>query len=144
MSKLKIVGKNDLKIESPIQRLKRKRQPKRKKVGPSKFITSDLGTRLREWRKREKLNLTQLAKKLRIGITTISEIETNKSLPSAETLASLHIHTNLNILWLMFREGKMFQEQSENQVVQAIRPAKPKKVVKKTIFNMTLAELSKR
>ncbi len=126
---------NDESAESPIQQHIQRVKAKRKKAVASKVIKAGLGTRLREWRKAGKLNLSQLAKKLKIGITTISEIENNKTLPSAETLACLHKKTNLNILYLMFKEGDMLQRENEDQVVQAI---KPKKVIKQTIFNMKL------
>ncbi len=106
-------------------------------IPKEKCIKPKMGDRLKEWRKEDKLTLEQLAKKLGIGITTLSEIETNKSLPSAETLASLHKRTNFNILYLMFREGDILKPDKET-VVQAIKQVKPKKVVKKTIFNMKL------
>ena len=76
-------------------------------------IKSDLGERLRRWRKLQKLTLTQLAKKIGTGITTLSEIETNKALPSLETLARLHKKTDINIFWLMFKEGEMTQNSDE-------------------------------
>lgn len=76
-------------------------------------IKSDLGERLRRWRKLQKLTLAQLAKKLGTGITTLSEIETNKALPSLETLARLHKKTDVNIFWLMFKEETMTQNDEE-------------------------------
>jgi transcriptional regulator with XRE-family HTH domain len=129
---------NNSSIESPIARFKKRRQPTPKKVAPSKVIKSGLGDRLREWRKVQKLNLTQLAKKLGTGITTLSEIETNKSLPSVDTLARLHKKTSLNIFYLMFQEGDMLQGEKEDSVVKTIKEKKKKKVVKQTIFNMRL------
>lgn len=123
--------------KSPMQLLKERRAPKRKKV-TSKIINPGMGDRLREWRKAANLNLSQLAKKLGLGITTLSEIETNKSLPSADTLARLYKKTNLDIFWLLFKEGDMLQENTPEEVVRAIRQAQEKKVPKQTIFNMKL------
>ena len=141
---LNVVEENDSNRVSPIQRLKESRKPKRKKFVGSKVIKAGMGDRLKSWRKAAKLNLTQLAKKLGLGITTLSEIESNKSLPSADTLARLHKKTNLNILWLMFQEENMLQDDKKEKVVKAVEPVKPKKVIKKTIFNMTIAELNRR
>jgi transcriptional regulator with XRE-family HTH domain len=135
---LEVTTENNSSTESPIARLKKRRQPRPKKVAPSKVIKSGLGDRLRAWRKRDNLTLDQLAKKLGVGITTLSEIETNKSLPSAETLARLYKKTNLNIFYLMFQEGGMLQGEKEDPVVKAIKEVKKKKEVKQTIFNMKL------
>ncbi len=77
-------------------------------------IKSGFGERLRKWRKLEKLTLERLAKKVGTGITTLSEIETNKALPSIETLARLHKKTNINIFWLMFKEEAMTQNEEDN------------------------------
>lgn len=37
----------------------------------------------------------------------MSDIENNKSLPSADTIAKLYQHTDLNIIWLLTGEGPM-------------------------------------
>lgn len=43
----------------------------------------------------------QLAKLIRISQGSLSDIENCKSLPSADTIAKLYQHTNLNIIWLL-------------------------------------------
>lgn len=90
------------------------------------------------------MNLEQCSKKVKVGVTTLSEIENNKSLPSIETIARFYKKTNLNIFWLIFQEGSPIREKDVNKLVKLIKPEKPKKVIKKTIFNMTLSEISKR
>ncbi len=75
------------------------------------LIKNDLGGRLLIWRKSQKLTLEKLAKQLGTGITTLSEIETNKSLPSIDTLARLYKKSNINIFWLMFKEEEMIKEE---------------------------------
>ncbi len=70
-----------------------------------------LGNRLRFWRKTLPLKGYQLAQKIRISAGSLSEIESNKSLPSADTLAKLVKYSNLNILWLLTGEGVMYREE---------------------------------
>lgn len=74
-----------------------------KKYGAAKF----LGQRLREWRKTLPLKSYQLAKLIHISQGSLSDIENNKSLPSADTIAKLYQHTALNIIWLLTGKGPM-------------------------------------
>lgn len=67
----------------------------------------NLGTRLRQWRKTLPLKSFQLAKLIKISQGSLSDIENNKSLPSADTIAKLYQHTNLNIIWLLLGNGSM-------------------------------------
>jgi len=69
--------------------------------GTAKF----LGDRLRQWRKSVPLRGYQLAKKIGISQGSLSDIENGKSLPSADTIAKLYQHTNLNIIWLLTSKG---------------------------------------
>lgn len=73
-----------------------------------------LGDRLRAWRKSVSLKGYQLAKKINITGPALSELESNKSLPSARTLAQLAKNSNLNILWLLTGEGEMCREEPTN------------------------------
>ncbi|MEC7641506.1 MAG: helix-turn-helix domain-containing protein [Nitrospinota bacterium] len=77
-----------------------------KKIGITKF----LGTRLREWRKASGYKIKQLADIISISQGSLSDLENNKSLPSAETIAKLHRHTDINIFWLMLQKGSMRRE----------------------------------
>ena len=70
-----------------------------------------LGVRLRQWRKSLPLKSYQLAKLIKISQGSLSDIENCKSLPSADTLAKLHQHTNLNIIWLLTSKGPIRKTQ---------------------------------
>ena len=69
------------------------------------MVQEYLGTRLRTWRKSVGLKGFELASKIGISQGSLSEIENNKSLPSAETLAKFYMITNLNIVWLLLGSG---------------------------------------
>ena len=57
--------------------------------------------RLRQWRKWLPFKPYQLAKLIRISQGSLSDIKNCKWLPSADTIAKLYQHTNLNIIWLL-------------------------------------------
>ena len=75
-----------------------------------KCIKPKLGERLKEWRKSQKLTLNEVAAMIDATIGPLSEIENNKSMPSVETVGSFHRNTNLNIMWLLFKEGDMLKK----------------------------------
>jgi transcriptional regulator with XRE-family HTH domain len=77
------------------------------KSGIAKF----LGSRLRQWRKTLPLKSFELAKLIRISQGSLSDIENNKSLPSADTIAKLYQHTDLNIIWLLTGKGPIQKTQ---------------------------------
>ena len=66
-----------------------------------------LGNRLRSWRKNTGKKGYELANLIKVSAASLSEIESNKSLPSATTLAKFSKYTNLNIIWLLTGEGRM-------------------------------------
>ncbi len=74
-----------------------------------------IGSRLRSWRKNVPLKSFQLAQKINITPSSLSDIELNKSLPSADTLAKLTKSTSLNIKWLLTGYGKMDLDISEEE-----------------------------
>ncbi len=63
------------------------------------------GQRLRAWRKSVPLKLMDLSRKIHVSQGSLSDLENDKSLPSATTLANLSIHTDLNIYWLLTGQG---------------------------------------
>jgi len=71
-----------------------------------------LGSRLKLWRNSIPLKGNKLAETLKLSTASLSAIEQNKSLPSADTLAKLLKHTNLDISWLLTGEGKMCRVES--------------------------------
>ncbi len=76
---------------------------KEKKPGAAKY----LGRRLREWRKTIPLKSFELAIIIKISQGSLSDIENDKSLPSADTLAKLYQYTNVNLIWLLTGKGSM-------------------------------------
>jgi transcriptional regulator with XRE-family HTH domain len=79
-----------------------------KKGGAAK----NLGTRLRQWRKTLPLKSFELAKLIKISQGSLSDIENNKSLPSADTIAKLYLYSDLNIIWLLLGKGPMTRDRS--------------------------------
>jgi transcriptional regulator with XRE-family HTH domain len=63
------------------------------------------GTRLRAWRKSVPLKLMQLSKLIKVSQGSLSDLENDKSMPSATTLANLSTYTDLNIFWLLTGNG---------------------------------------
>ncbi len=54
----------------------------------------------------------ELAKLIKISQGSLSDIENEKSLPSADTIAKLYQFTNLNIVWLLTGKGPMTRDES--------------------------------
>jgi len=77
--------------------------------GTAKF----LGHRLRQWRKQIPLKSFELAKLIKISQGSLSDIENNKSLPSADTIAKLYQYTNLNVIWLLTGNGPVLRSEKE-------------------------------
>ncbi len=69
------------------------------------------GQRLRAWRKSVPLKLMELSGKIRVSQGSLSDLENDKSLPSATTLANLSIYTDLNIYWLLTGKGPVHKGQ---------------------------------
>lgn len=72
----------------------------------------NLGTRLRQWRKQLPLKSFELAKLIKISQGSLSDIENNKSLPSADTITKLYQFSDLNIIWLLLGKGPMIRDRS--------------------------------
>lgn len=66
-----------------------------------KIKITNLGSRLRAWRKSIPLKAYQLAKLIKISQGSLSDIENNKSLPSADTIYKLWKLTEINVGWLL-------------------------------------------
>lgn len=79
-----------------------------KKRGTAK----NLGTRLRQWRKTLPLKSFELAKLIKISQGSLSDIENNKSLPSADTITKLYLYSDLDIIWLLLGKGPMTRDRS--------------------------------
>jgi transcriptional regulator with XRE-family HTH domain len=77
-------------------------------------IANYLGDRLRRWRKSIPMKSFELAKLIQISQGSLSDIENNKSLPSADTLAKLYLKTDINIIWLLVGVGPMARKSPEH------------------------------
>lgn len=71
---------------------------------PAQKIDS-VGARLRMWRHSNMLRLVDLAELIGVSQGSLSDLENDKSLPSAGTLTGLCIRTDLNIYWLLTGTG---------------------------------------
>jgi len=82
--------------------------------GAQETITiSTVGKRLKSWRKHSMLKLVELSKKIGVSQGSLSDLENNKSLPSATTLANLCIFSDINIYWLLTGRGPMLRQEPE-------------------------------
>ena len=85
-------------------------------INTSKEIITitNVGKRLKVWRKYSALKLVELSKKIRISQGSLSDLENDKSLPSAMTLANLCMYSNLNIYWLLTGRGLMIRQEPKH------------------------------
>ena len=80
--------------------------------GSQKTITNTtVGKRLKSWRKHSMLKLVELSKMIRVSQGSLSDLEHDKSLPSAPTLANLCMFSNINIYWLLTGRGPMIRRE---------------------------------
>lgn len=83
--------------------------------GSQETITNTtVGKRLKSWRKHSMLKLVELSKKIRISQGSLSDLEHDKSLPSATTLANLCMFSDINIYWLLTGRGPMIRWEPEH------------------------------
>lgn len=83
-----------------------------------------IGNRLKGIRTALNLTLTVFAKSLNIGKSSLSKIENELTVPSAQTFISLMKRYNINTNWLLTGEGEMFITEypiAENGGCQLIR-----------------------
>ena len=73
-------------------------------------IFTSFGKRLRAWRKPVPLKLMELSRLIKVSQGSLSDLENDKSLPSATTLSNLSIFTDLNIYWLLNGRGPVMRE----------------------------------
>jgi len=87
-----------------------------------------IGKRLRKWRSASKLKLIGLSEKINVAASSLSELENDKSLPSSETLVKIYNNTDLDVIWLLTGNGRMFRQgtddDTENDYYEDILPQK--------------------
>ena len=77
------------------------------KVKKNPGTAKHLGQRLRQWRKTIPLKSFELAKLIKISQGSLSDIENEKSLPSADTITKLYQYSRINIIWLLTGKGQI-------------------------------------
>ena len=85
-----------------------------KNVSPSEYPKS-VGGRLKYWRKVSTLRLVDVAALIHVSQGSLSDLENDKSLPSATTLTGLCQKTDMNICWLLTGEGSMASKEERFQ-----------------------------
>ena len=80
-------------------------------------IPETVGSRLRLWRKSSMMKLLDVKNMIGVSQGSLSDLENNKSLPSATTLTQLCLRTDLNICWLLTGKGPVARKvgETENQ-----------------------------
>jgi DNA-binding XRE family transcriptional regulator len=80
---------------------------------------TSLGERLRAFRKEKRQTLKELSELIGISHGTLSDIETGKTKPSADTLASLCRNADISIEWLLTGNGEPYSKgESETSTIR--------------------------
>jgi len=74
-----------------------------------------VGGRLKYWRKVSRLRLVDVASLIHVSQGSLSDLENDKSLPSAATLTGLCQKTDMNLYWLLTGEGSMVSKEERYQ-----------------------------
>ena len=74
-----------------------------------------VGERLRLWRKSSMMKLLDVKKMIGVSQGSLSDLENNKSLPSAGTLTQLCLKTDLNICWLLTGTGPVARKVGQGE-----------------------------
>jgi transcriptional regulator with XRE-family HTH domain len=74
-------------------------------------IPATVGGRLKYWRKVSRLRLVDVASLIHVSQGSLSDLENDKSLPSAATLTGLCQKTDMNLYWLLTGEGTMVSKE---------------------------------
>lgn len=74
-----------------------------------------VGGRLKYWRKVSRLRLVDVASLIHVSQGSLSDLENDKSLPSAVTLTGLCQKTDMNLYWLLTGEGSMVGKEGRFQ-----------------------------
>jgi len=108
-------------------------------VNPSEYPAS-VGGRLKYWRKVSTLRLVDVAALIRVSQGSLSDLENDKSLPSATTLTGLCQKTDMNICWLLTGEGSMVSKedrfQTESSSVRKLMTWMQDKDFRKTVSKL--------
>jgi transcriptional regulator with XRE-family HTH domain len=78
-----------------------------------------IGNRIRDYRDSKNVKIAVFAKQIGISQGSLSDIENGKTKPSADTLAKIVRHTDIDAAWLLTGEGKK-PEKPVNEVAEKI------------------------
>ncbi len=87
-------------------------------TNPSDFPAT-VGGRLKYWRKVSSLRLVDVAALINVSQGSLSDLENDKSLPSATTLTGLCQKSDMNICWLLTGEGSMASKEDRYKLESA-------------------------
>lgn len=79
----------------------------KKNISSEKDRDRSVGVRLRAWRKSSAMKITEMARKIGISQSSLSDLENGNSLPSAATLVKLCAITDIDVYWLLIGQGTM-------------------------------------
>ncbi len=68
----------------------------------------NIGSRIKDLRRRNSLSLTKLAKSIGISPGNLSDIENNKNMPSTKAAILISEHFKVSLDWLLTGKGEMF------------------------------------
>ena len=71
------------------------------KKKPNRVASTGIGLRLKQWRKMARMKSMELAKLIKISQGSLSDIENNKSDPSANTMVNILTLTDIDWRWLL-------------------------------------------
>ncbi len=101
---------------------------------------STVGGRLKYWRKVSRLRLVDVASLIHVSQGSLSDLENDKSLPSAATLTGLCQKTDMNLYWLLTGEGSMVNKeerfQAESSAVSNLMAWMQDKDFRKTVMKL--------
>lgn len=99
-----------------------------------------VGGRLKYWRKVSRLRLVDVAGIIQVSQGSLSDLENDKSLPSAITLTGLCQKTDMNLYWLLTGEGSMVSKaerfQAESSAVSGLMAWMQDKDFRKTVMKL--------
>ncbi len=99
-----------------------------------------VGGRLKYWRKVSRLRLVDVAALIQVSQGSLSDLENDKSLPSATTLTGLCQKTDMNLYWLLTGEGSMVSKeerfQAESTAVSGLMEWMQDKDFRKTVMKL--------
>ena len=99
-----------------------------------------VGGRLKYWRKVSRLRLVDVAALIQVSQGSLSDLENDKSLPSATTLTGLCQKTDMNLYWLLTGEGSMVSKeerfQAESTAVSGLMAWMQDKDFRKTVMKL--------